>query len=154
VADRARAETRRETLLAALKCENVNSPPVLLINDGGPENKLKDFIAQEQLPMEHRTALVDVHYSNSMIEAINKTIKYNYLYRKDISDGEQLKEVMQWSVENFNGRPHVSHRGLTPNKRKGTCYLTEPNISGNIKQAITKRKIQNAQFVPVEKLDR
>lgn len=78
--------------------------------------------------MKHRRALADVHCSNSMIEIINKTIKYNYLYRKDISDGEQLKEVMQWSVENFGGRPHVSHRGLTPKKRQETCYLTEPTF--------------------------
>jgi putative transposase len=87
VADSVKAEIRRETLLDALQKENVSDPAVLLITDGGPENNLKVFLEELQLPMEHRRALVDVHYSNSMIEATNKTVKYNYLYRKDIRNG-------------------------------------------------------------------
>jgi putative transposase len=76
IAGTVKAEIRRETLLEALLKENVTCPPVLLITDGGPENNLKVFLEELQPPMEHRRALVDVHYSNSIIEACNKVVKY------------------------------------------------------------------------------
>jgi putative transposase len=143
VADCVKVEIRRETLLDALKKENVSDPAVLLITDGGPENNLKVFLEELQLPMEHRRALVDVHYSNSMIEATNKTVKYNYLYRKEIQNGGQLVAAMEWSVNNFNDRPHVSHRGLTPNERQKNILLDRAQLTQNIKQATSERKMQN-----------
>jgi putative transposase len=143
VADCVKVEIRRETLLDALKKENVTSPPVLLITDGGPENNLKTFLQELQLPMQHRTALVDVHYSNSMIEASNKSVKYNYLYKKEIQNGVQLIEFMEWSSEDFNDRPHVSHRGLTPNERQKNILLDRAQLTQNIKQATSERKMQN-----------
>ncbi len=143
VTDSVSAAARQETLLDALKKENVNDPAVLLITDGGPENNLKAFLEELQLPMEHRRALVDVHYSNSMIEATNKTMKYNYLYRKDIQNGRQLVAAMEWSVENFNDRPHVSHHGLTPNEKQKNILLDRALLAQNIKQATAERKMQN-----------
>jgi putative transposase len=143
VTDSVSAATRQETLLDALKNENVNDPAVLLITDGGPENNLKAFLEELQLPMEHRKALVDVHYSNSMIEATNKTVKYNYLYRKEIQNDGQLVAAMEWSVENFNDRPHVSHHGLTPNEKQKNILLDRALLTQNIKQATKERKMQN-----------
>ncbi len=143
VTDSVSAATRQETLLDALKKENVIDPAVLLITDGGPENNLKAFLEELQLPMEHRRALVDVHYSNSMIEATNKTVKYNYLYRKDIDNGGQLIDAMEWSVENFNDRPHISHHGLTPNEKQKNILLDRALLAQNIKQATVERKMQN-----------
>jgi putative transposase len=143
VTDSVSAATRQETLLDALKKENVIDPAVLLITDGGPENNLKAFLEELQLPMEHRRALVDVHYSNSMIEASNKTLKYNYLYTKEIGNGEQLKEWMEWSVDDFHNRPHISHKGLTPNERQKNILLDRAQLTQNIKQATSERKMQN-----------
>lgn len=143
VADSVSAATRQETLLDALKKENVSNPAVLLITDGGPENNLKAFLEELQLPMEHRRALVDVHYPNSIVEASNKTLKYNYLYKKEIGNGEQLIKWMEWSVEDFHNRPHISHQGLTPNEKQKNILLDRALLAQNIKQATSKRKIQN-----------
>jgi putative transposase len=143
IASAVKAEIRRETLLDALQKENVRDPAVLLITDGGPENNLKIFLEELQLPMQHSIALVDVHYSNSIVEASNKTLKYNYLYKKGIQNGAQLHEAMAWSCEDFNDRPHISHQGLTPNEKQENNCLDRSLLAQNIKQATTERKIQN-----------
>ena len=97
--------------------KNINpSSLITLITDGGPENNLKTFLSELSLPLEHRKALIDIQYSNSLIEAHNKILKYNYLYRMDIPDGERLKTVLPKMIEDFNNRPHISLQGLTPNE--------------------------------------
>jgi putative transposase len=145
VTDSVSAATRQETLLDALKKENVSDPAVLLITDGGPENNLKVFLEEMQLPIEHRRALIDVHYSNSMIEATNKTIKYNYLYKKEIDNGEQLIQWLEWSIDDFDNRPHISHQGLAPNEKQKNILLDRALLAQNIKQATANRKIQNTE---------
>lgn len=143
VTDSVSAVTRQKTLLDALQKENVSDPAVLLITDGGPENNLKVFLEEMQLPMEHRRALIDVRYSNSIVEASNKTLKYNYLYKKEIENGEQLIEWMEWSVDDFHNRPHISHQGLTPNEKQENILLDRALLAQNIKQATSERKMLN-----------
>jgi putative transposase len=103
------------------------------------------FLEEMQLPIEHCRALIDVHYSNSMIEATNKTLKYNYLYKKEIDNGEQLIEWLEWSIDDFDNRPHISHQGLTPNEKQKNILLDRALLAQNIKQATAKRKIQNTE---------
>jgi hypothetical protein len=47
-------------------------------------------------------ALVDVRYPNSLIEAHNKIIKYNYLYRMDLSDRENLVKALKQTVNDHS----------------------------------------------------
>jgi putative transposase len=89
---------------------------ILLITDGGPENSLEEYLQNLGAPIVHQKAMIDVQCSNSLIEAHNKVIKYNYLYRKSVSDGFQLINEVEFSVNNFNDRPHISLNGLTPNE--------------------------------------
>lgn len=70
-------------------------PDITFVTDGGPENNLTTGSGQT---IEHKIALVDVHYSNSMIEAHNKIVKYNYLFRMDIPDGKHLRKIFSWIV--------------------------------------------------------
>jgi len=46
--------------------------------------------------------------SNSMVEAANKILKYQYLFPKDIQNVEQLCDGMAFYQRDFNNRPHAS----------------------------------------------
>ena len=56
----------------------------------------------------------DIDFSNSMIEAANKQLKYNFLYRHHIADYEALVKYVEQSVNDYNNRPHHVLHGLTP----------------------------------------
>lgn len=53
------------------------------LTDGGSENvnnTVSKFIDHHEVPIEHIIAQKDVLFSNSMIEALNKTIKHQFLF--------------------------------------------------------------------------
>ena len=64
--------------------------------------------------IEHLIAQRDIVFSNSMIEAANKQIKYGFLYRRNIRDCESLVKYVLEAVEDYNNRPHDVLGGLTP----------------------------------------
>jgi len=104
VAGSVKAEYRRSTIEDALNKVGQTHATVTLVTDGGPENKLQAFLDTLGRPVEHKIALVDVHYSNSLIEASFKTAKYNYLYRMDIRDGNDLKKSFAFALKiSMNG---------------------------------------------------
>lgn len=61
-------------------------------------------------------ARVDVTFSNSMIEAVNKILKYRYLFRTSIPDLERLQDAVSSAVNDYNARPHYALRCLTPDE--------------------------------------
>ena len=143
VAGSVRAELRKKTIEDALRSVKESIPSITLITDGGPENELNDFLATLEQPIEHQVALVDIQYSNSLIEAHNKTIKYNYLYRMDIADGGQLEKAIKKTVLDFNDRPHVSLNGLTPNEAEQGIALEDIKLKGFVALATDRRRAYN-----------
>ncbi len=132
-----KAGLRSLTLFEAMKKVKGLRTPVILITDSGPENNLI-------LPsFDHLKAMVDIQYSNSMIEAHNKIIKYNYLYRMEIKDDKQLNSILPKIVEDFNNRPHISLGGLTPNEAEQNIALNRKTLSENIRQSTMERKTYN-----------
>lgn len=126
--------------------ENLNAhhhPEIQLITDGGPENKLQALLDTIEQPITHKVALADVHYSNSLIEAVFKTSKYNYLYRMDIPDENALRTSFAFTVDNFNNRPHISLKGLTPNEAERNIALNKEELCLNIKSATVERRKYN-----------
>lgn len=85
--------------------------------------------------------LSDVHYSNSIIEAFNKILKYNYLYKMDIKDKVQLEKMIKWIIEDYNNRPHVSLDGLSPNEKYLNPKPDKITRSQNVQNATIQRKI-------------
>ncbi len=73
-------------------CEQYIKVPgedVRLIVDGGVENNnntVNDYISSEQVSVQKLIAGKDIRFSNSMIEAQNKIIKYHYLFKHDFRD--------------------------------------------------------------------
>ncbi len=143
ISDKVSALIRRETIGEATKNSKNEEEHILLITDGGPENSLKEYLRTIDVSVVHQRAMIDVQCSNSLIEAHNKVIKYNYLYRMSVSDGNHLKKLIPWIVDDFNSRPHVSLEGLTPNEKYGNLTLDQSSLRSLKATASQKRKEHN-----------
>ena len=92
-------------------------PNCQFFSDDGSENygPVKAFIESCQYPsLQHLVAQKDVEFSNSMIEAANKQLKYRFLYHHHIPDYNALVKYVVQAVEDYNNRPHHILHGLTP----------------------------------------
>ncbi len=93
---------------------------VNLIVDGGAENNniyVENFIAQSEINIQKKIALKDLPFSNSMVERVNQTLKYQYLFPKQIRDFKHLKRSLRYFAEDYDKRrPHGSLNGLTPHE--------------------------------------
>ncbi len=49
-----------------------------------------------------------------MVEAINKHIKYYYLFKKDLKDYNETVNYLKQSIPDYNNKPHGRLYGLTP----------------------------------------
>ena len=49
-----------------------------------------------------------------MIEAVNKQLKYRFLYHHPIANHAALINYLQQAVQDYNNRPHNILNGLTP----------------------------------------
>ncbi len=91
-----------------------------LIVDGGSENNnstVEGFISVSQISIHKLVALRDVHFSNSIVEAVNKVVKYSYLFPKKLPDGASLERAVGEAILDYNDlRPHGSLDGLTPSE--------------------------------------
>jgi len=110
-----------------------------LIVDGGSENKgsVNDFILSRS-NWRKIIAKKDIIFSNSIVEAVNKIIKYNYLFKKNLSNINELIKYLEYSVNDYNNRPH-SVLKLSPNDVVNGCSFDVENYKILIQNAKTKR---------------
>ena len=91
-----------------------------LIVDGGPENMnhiVDTFVARAEVNIHRKIALKEVLFSNSMVEATNKILKYRYLLPKEAANTAALIKAVDWFVHDMNAvRPHGDLDGLTPDE--------------------------------------
>lgn len=88
-----------------------------LITDDGSENHgMVKLITNTKEPpfIEHLVAQLDIEFSNSMIEAAHKQLKYRFLYHYPIADYKALLKFIQQAIDDYNNRPHHALNGLTP----------------------------------------
>jgi len=88
-----------------------------LITDDGSENHgpVTDWVRSSFSPViRHLIAQRDIVFSNSMIEAANKQLKYRFLYHQQLADFDALVKYVQLAVDDYNNRPHNALNGLTP----------------------------------------
>jgi len=118
-----------------------------LVADGGSENhnrQIDEFIAGLS---GHRitkiTALKDIRFSNSPVEAVHRTIKGRYLRNKKFNTLEALVKYLDWAVMDYNElRPHYRHRPRTPEE----VYFNKPldfNVRERVIKAMKERVITN-----------
>lgn len=142
VADKVSFLIRRQTIDMALTNVKDQQKPIVLLTDGGPENSLKEYLKMLSVPLTHERALIDVHYSNSLIEGHHKVIKYNYLYRMPIENRNQLIKQLEWVCDDFDNRPHISLSGLTPNEAHRNVKLDYESLK-NLKKVATQIRKEN-----------
>lgn len=97
-------------------CAKYKPDKIQLLSDGGSENvntTVSNFTSSNHI--KHLIAQKDVSFSNSMIESINKVIKHQFLYHKEIPDRRKLEIVFKETVSIYNTiRPQMSLHGNTP----------------------------------------
>ena len=136
----------KELLKGAYKKHKPRNPT--LLTDGGPENVNKTvscFVNAPGVGIRHQIAQKDVIYSNSMIEALNKVLKYQFLYPQEIKNSKQLKELLEKSIEIYNQhRPQLSLAGNTPSETFNHTKL-------DLNQYLPELKSQRARRLEMNK---
>lgn len=123
------------------------SIPIELIVDGGIENnndKMESFLANDiHQAIKKLVAQKDIIFSNSMVESVNKTLKYRFLFQQDVPDYSALAKYMDKAIPIYNSRPHSALKGLAPKEvLKGIFYNIDEHKK-HFKEAFLKRIEEN-----------
>ena len=72
-----------------------------LVVDDGPENNgcVNNFLSIPGIQLKKSIAQVDIRQSNSMIEAANKRMKYDYLFTEELLDFHAAKTYLSSAIE-------------------------------------------------------
>jgi transposase InsO family protein len=132
------------TVYAEHLLEQENPVSILLVDDG-IENKgfVTDAIENNEIKINRLVAQKEIHFSNSMIEAVNKRMKYDFLFRVELLDFEHTRCFLETAVDEYNNRPHSALFGLTP---KEVFYGAMPDrdlFKEQKEQAKRLRKVEN-----------
>ena len=140
---------------ASLTLENLNGViekyklfEFTLLADDGSENKgcVKEFIKNTQLNIDLQIAQCDISFSNSMVEAVFRTLKLYYWPVDFEGTPEKATETLEKCINNYNElRPHRSHNGLTPYEALKTDEFDRNDIVPihEIRNAAKRRVIEN-----------
>lgn len=117
-----------------------------LITDGGPENQgeVTSYIDDTSF-IEQLIAQKDIIQSNSMVEAVNKHVKYHYIFKKELQDFDETKALLTSTIPDYNNKPHGQLYGLTPNEVLQGDIPTKNNYRQDIIQSRKNRITQNQQ---------
>lgn len=137
------AATAADNLRHVLDQYSFPEPPVLFITDDGSENKGQTAELLNRYPhrIRHLVAQKDIIFSNSMIEAINKSVKYHHLFPQEFSCFEEALKQAPNRIQEYNSRPTRPLLGLTPNEAFEQSRYGDDMFSQQIKQA-TRLRIQ------------
>ena len=117
-------------------------PYIELITDGGSENKgaVENFVNKPKSNIQKLIAQTDIVFSNSMVEAVNKRIKYDFLFTANLLNIDQVIKYLFYAVEQYNNKPHSALYGLTPTEVFNGILPDKDMYKPAIKQAAKKRK--------------
>jgi transposase InsO family protein len=118
-----------------------------LIVDAGGENKNHEMDSLEgEGRFRKEVARFEISYSNSMIEAVFRSLKHNYLFQHEIVDLPALRRhVNFWFREHNEKIPHTAIKGETPAERFNREWSNEKEIRILLRQeeAIKLRIAEN-----------
>jgi putative transposase len=118
-----RIETFEETIInAGIEPNQKQTEKTELIVDGVTENNNKAVTTLlEKYPVDKLVTMKDILKSNSIIESLNKIVKYNYLHPRHIHDQNELEKILgKIVVPDYNDkRTHGQLFGLTPGEAYG-----------------------------------
>jgi hypothetical protein len=113
--------------------------------DDGIENKgfVCTAIENKEISLTRLVAQKDIRFSNSMVEAVNKRMKYDFLFRTQLLDFEHTQRFLETAVERYNNRPHSALYGFTPLEVFHGAIPNKTLFKNQIEQAKVLRKIEN-----------
>ena len=87
-----------------------------------------------------------------MVEAINKHLKYYYLFKKDLKDFNETVKYLKRSIPDYNLKPHDKLLGLTPFEVLQGEVLNRDQFKEQKEQARKERLEQNMKVECCEKI--
>lgn len=122
-----------------------NDSAELIVDDATENNcnAVMDYVGQPTVSIKHIIAQLDIEFSNSIVEAVNKLMKYNYLFKEDIPDFETLQKKLSFYVDNYNNRPHSSLNGLTPDEAYQGACIDKAELKTQFHYAWSARLFEN-----------
>ena len=138
-----RFQTIKDTYECFIKPKNENAE---LIVDDGSENTcdaVMDYVQLPTISIKHIIAQQHIEFSNSIVEAVNKVMKYSYLFKEHIPDFETLQKNLPIYIDDYNNRPHCSLNGLTPDEAYNGITIDKQSLKNKFIQAKSQRLIQN-----------
>lgn len=131
-----------DTTLAALQQATAVSRPakgLIFHSDGGGQYYSNEF-KQLTSVLGYRNSMGKCAYENPHAERLNGTIKNDYLIYFRPLTFEQLKQMLERTVYNYNnGRPHTSLKGFSPvqfEKYQIQAFETKDKNAGVLKEQI------------------
>ena len=120
-----------------------------LVVDDGPENNgaVTEFLSMPGIQFKKLIAQVDIVQYNSMIEAANKRIKYDYLFTKELLDIEAVKVYISSAIESFNNKPLEVLTAYTPMEVLDGAIPDKNRFKAQTTLAMKERKLANKQQV-------
>jgi transposase InsO family protein len=117
VAERLEPGTTRAILLEALKNANLSQGLPKVVTDSGVENinSEVDGLVSSKL-IERILALVQVDFSNSVVEAFFRSAKHQWLYFNELRTVAEVRRLVAFFVDQHNTVPHSSFKGQTPDE--------------------------------------
>jgi putative transposase len=134
-----------ENLKEVCNKHNLMNSSVQLVVDDGPENNgsVNEFLSIPGIQLKKLIAQVDIRQSNSMIEAANKRMKYDYLFTEELLDFEAAKNYLSSAVESFNNKPLDVLTAYTPLEVLHGATPDKNRFKYQSKIAVQERKLAN-----------
>lgn len=133
---------RVQTIIDAFNKFHNNTADTDVLFDDGTENNnssVDSFFNSESIPLNKIIAQKDIRFSNSMVEAVNKILKYRWLFTHDVPNLDSLINHLNYFIPIYNDvRPHVSLKGLTPSEAFDGISLDKHDL---------KQKMQNFRIL-------
>lgn len=107
--------------------------------------KLDDYVQGENPPINKLIAKTDITFSNSPIEALNKILKYQFLYLNEVRDINHLERLLsEWFPIYCNQRPNKAGKYiLTPYEVYTNVTLDKQELREETIQARKERILYN-----------
>jgi len=101
-----------------------------LIVDGGGENKGSEMKKLEGMKhFRKQVAQFEISFSNSIVEALFRSLKHNYLFHQNITNPSSLKKHVDFWFTDHNERiPHTAFDGETPLERYSQIWNKDCEI--------------------------
>lgn len=135
---------------ARIKDSQIIKPPDLFI-DSGTENLNTHVQEIEDKDLIKKViAQIDIHFSNSMIEAFFRKLKHHYLFNKLNSTFQQLESNVKFFVNEHNNKiPLMALKGATPFEKFNNKWNQEKIdiINQGSRDALAKRTNVNRNLI-------